>query len=183
MDGMFEDPPAMAEPQMDLGGDFAAPDAAGATDAAAFMTGEAASGYSDPFQGMPVQESASAGMAVPETATALREWEDKHERELQDAARQEEGKKNDRRQSASEALSRWYQERDANRQKRLATNRADEQSSEAARVDMVSPTANPWERVVDLIDTNAKTADGCRDTGRMRALLIQLKSSPLVPAN
>merc|ERR1719215_1748923 len=140
--------------------------------------------YADPFQGMPVQD-ASAGMGggamIPEM-TALREWEAKHEQELEEISRKEDADKGERRKAASEQLTQWYDERTAGNQKRLATNRADEATAESARAEAMKPGANPWERVVDLIDTNARTADESRDTSRMRSLLIQLKSSPVVTA-
>merc|ERR1719343_1903362 len=59
-------------------------------------------GYVDPFQGVPVREDmGSAGMAIPEM-TVLREWEDKHERELEEISRKEEAEKKDRKKGASE---------------------------------------------------------------------------------
>merc|ERR1740120_664133 len=117
--------------------------------------------YADPFQGMPVQD-ASAGMCgggggIPEM-TALREWEAKHEQELEETSRKEDTEKAERRKAASEQLREWYEERDANNQKRLTTNRSEEQTAETARAEAMQPGANPWERVVDLIDTNARTA-------------------------
>merc|ERR1740123_2868058 len=118
---------------------------------------------------------------IPEV-TALREWESKHEQELEEMARKENADKAESRQAASEQLNQWYEERQANTAKRLQTNRADEATSETARAEAMQPGANPWERVVDLIDTNARSADESRDTSRMRSLLIQLKSSPVVTA-
>merc|ERR1719282_805846 len=141
--------------------------------------------YADPFQGMPVQDASASmgggGGMIPEM-TALREWEAKHEQELEEVSRKEDSDKAERRKSASEQLTQWYEERQTSNQKRLATNRADESTAETARAEAMQPGANPWERVVDLIDTNARTADESRDTSRMRSLLIQLKSSPVVTA-
>merc|ERR1719188_1996531 len=124
--------------------------------------------YADPFQGMPVQD-ASAGLGgaggggmIPEM-TALREWEAKHEQELEEMSRKEDTEKQERRKSAGEQLAQWYEERTAGSQKRLATNRTDEAASETARAEAMKPGANPWERVVDLIDMNARTADESRD--------------------
>jgi hypothetical protein len=53
-------------------------------------------GYADPFQGMPVPASTmdtmGAGVTIPEM-NALREWEDKHENELEEVSRKEEAEK------------------------------------------------------------------------------------------
>mmetsp|Transcript_41732 Transcript_41732/g.63071 ORF Transcript_41732/g.63071 Transcript_41732/m.63071 type:complete len:223 (-) Transcript_41732:120-788(-) len=139
----------------------------------------------DPFQGMPVSDNSmggGGGMAAPKEVSKLREWEENHERELEGASRKEQSEKSERREAAAAELKTWYDERSNNNSKRKETNRKDEKASEAARADAMAPGANPWERVVDLIDTNAKTADVARDTSRMRSLLIQLKSNPIVKA-
>merc|ERR1719373_229245 len=138
-------------------------------------------GYVDPFQGVPVKDMGAPSMSIPEM-TALREWEDKHERELEENARKEETEKKDRRTTASSELGKFYEERASNLKKRQSSNRQDEEASEQARAEALKPGANPWERVVDLVDTNARTADESRNTSRMRSLLIQLKSSPKVEA-
>mmetsp|Transcript_24847 Transcript_24847/g.69673 ORF Transcript_24847/g.69673 Transcript_24847/m.69673 type:complete len:181 (-) Transcript_24847:122-664(-) len=158
-----------------------APPAAMPADAGAFGDAMGYGGEMPPPSAMGFSGGGGA-RAMPEM-NALREWEEKHSQQLEETARAEEAKKKDRRQSASDELSQWYQDRDGTTKKRLATNRSEEKTTEAARLAAMQPGANPWERVVDLIDTNAKTGDGCRDTGRMRALLIQLKSSPVIPAS
>merc|ERR1719203_2041342 len=129
----------------------------------------------DPFQGMPMGNGAAGG--IPEM-TKLREWETKHEEELEETARREEGKKRETRQSAADELAKWYQDRQADVAKRLEVNRSQEQEIEAGRAAAMKAGANPWELVVDLIDTSSRAADESRDTSRMRSLLIQLKSNP-----
>lgn len=114
--------------------------------------------------------------------TPLREWQNKHEQELEESAAKEQASKQATRQAAADELKKWYEERTETNQKKASSNRKDEASAEEARQAAVKPGANAWERVVDLIDTNAKTADESRDTSRMRALLIQLKSNPVVAA-
>lgn len=136
-------------------------------------------GYVDPFQGVPVKET--TGKTIPEM-NALREWEDKHERELEEVVRKEETDKKERRKGASEELQKWYDERSGNIQKRHGSNRKEEEATEQSRADAQKPGANAWERVVDMIDTSARAADESRDTSRMRTLLIQLKSNPVVTA-
>merc|ERR1712190_357278 len=112
----------------------------------------------------------------------LREWENNHERELEEIATKESTTKNETRKAATDELAKWYEERTDSIQKKASTNRKDEQTVLENREAASKPGANPWERVVDLIDTNARTADESRDTSRMRALLIQLKSNPVVAA-
>eukprot|EP00434_Breviolum_minutum_P016122 symbB.v1.2.014209.t1/scaffold1027.1/size171366/11 len=135
--------------------------------------------YSDPFQGVPVKDPVSSPI-IPEM-NALREWEENHEKELEEMARKEAQEKEQKRGNATSELSKWNEERLDSRKKRMATNRTDEDTSEKARVEAMKPGANPWERVCDLIDTNAKAAEDSRDTSRLRSLLIHLKSSPVMP--
>ena len=90
--------------------------------------------------------------------------------------------KKSKKKTATEELAKWHEDRDASTKKRIATNRADQKASEASISEALKPGANPWERVVELIDTNAQATDDCRDTSRMRSLLIQLKSNPIAVA-
>merc|ERR1711972_1188960 len=91
--------------------------------------------------------------------------------------------KKDRQTAAAAALQSWNDERLQDIQKRLTSNRASQESDTAAR-DASVEGLNPWERVAELIDTKgaAPTDNGQADTSRMRSLLIQLKSSPVVAA-
>ena len=73
--------------------------------------------------------------------------------------RVEASEKEQRRGTATNELQKWNEERLDTRKKRMATNRTDEESSEKARGEAMKPGANPWERVCDLIDTNAKAAE------------------------
>merc|ERR1719428_2679922 len=134
-----------------------------------------------PFSGVPVPSddsfSGGMGMQIPEM-TALREWEEKHERELEEVMRKEEMDKKQRRTKASEDIAAWYEERKTNNAKKAKANREEEAMSEQARAEAMKPGANPWERIVDLIDTNAQAGDAFRDTSRMRTLLISLKNNP-----
>merc|ERR1719416_101286 len=136
----------------------------------------AASPVADPFQNMP---ASSPGGGIPEM-TKLREWETKHEEELEELSRKEASVKGQIRETAAGELAKWYQDRTAERTKRVEVNRASEKEMEAGRLAAMKPDANPWERVVDLIDTNSRTADEATDTSRMKSLLIQLKSNPVV---
>merc|ERR1719388_440017 len=92
--------------------------------------------------------------------------------------RKEEMDKKGRREKAKEDIAAWYEERKTNNAKKAKTNREEEATLEAARAEAMKPGANPWERIVDLIDTNAQAGDSFRDTSRMRTLLISLKNNP-----
>mmetsp|Transcript_23778 Transcript_23778/g.54008 ORF Transcript_23778/g.54008 Transcript_23778/m.54008 type:complete len:194 (-) Transcript_23778:111-692(-) len=175
--------PAAADPMSFMGG--GSPTDAGMGMAAPMDMGMGGDMVSPPaavdhFSGMPVAQD-TMGKSVPEV-TKLREWEDQHEKELDAISRKEETDRKERRLKASDELSKWYDERTSDISKKKNTNRADEGMAQKAREAAEKPGANPWERVVDLIDTSARTADESRDTSRMRALLIQLKSNPVVAA-
>mmetsp|Transcript_53566 Transcript_53566/g.100403 ORF Transcript_53566/g.100403 Transcript_53566/m.100403 type:complete len:192 (+) Transcript_53566:64-639(+) len=136
--------------------------------------------YQDPFQGVPVKDTPAATPLIPEM-NALREWEEKHEKELEEMARKEAQEKEQRRGTATGELQKWNEERVDTKKKRMASNRTNEDTTEKAREEAAKPGANPWERVCELIDTNAKATEDARDTTRLRSLLIQLKSSPVMP--
>merc|ERR1719446_416198 len=124
---------------------------------------------------MPAMDGGMAGGASE--ASALREWEDKHNKELDEKSAKEEGEKKARREAAYAEIQAWKEERDTNITKKRSTNRQNEEATGAAAAS--KPTSdNAWERVVDLIDTNARSSDDSRDVSRMRSLLIHLKTSP-----
>merc|ERR1719386_19367 len=117
-------------------------------------------------------------MMIPEM-NALREWEDKHERELEELVRSEETAKKERRVKAAEELRAMTEQHYHIAQKRVASNRCVAKSHVQEAQDAASASANPWERVATLIDTGARTSDDSCDISRMRTLLIQLKSHPV----
>mmetsp|Transcript_31694 Transcript_31694/g.94166 ORF Transcript_31694/g.94166 Transcript_31694/m.94166 type:complete len:173 (+) Transcript_31694:225-743(+) len=162
--------PAPADPMA-----FVAADPAPAPAAADPFPAPAAA---DPFGGM---SGGGGGGGAPER-NALREWEVKHQQDLEESANKEEAAKKTKKATAAEELKKWQEDRKAADQKRIAANRADQKSSEASIKEALKPGANPWERVVGLIDTNARPNDDVRDTSRMRSLLIQLKSNPITAA-
>merc|ERR1719281_2423763 len=134
-------------------------------------------GGAAPFQDMPMtSEPTSHGPMIPEM-TKLREWEDAHQRELEQKETKETQDKMELRKQAETELADWYKDRTETISKKLAANRAEEETLEASKKGAV-PSANIWERVVDLIDTNSRAADAERDISRMRTLLIQLKAAP-----
>mmetsp|Transcript_33055 Transcript_33055/g.89498 ORF Transcript_33055/g.89498 Transcript_33055/m.89498 type:complete len:170 (-) Transcript_33055:106-615(-) len=129
---------------------------------------------SDPFEGM-------SGQGAPE-ASQLRIWEDNHERELAQFATKEESDRKEKREAAGGQLRQWHEDRAEEIKKRHSSKRAEEEAASELKTDGAKDVGNPWERVVELINTNARTADECRDTSRMAALLIHLKNSPVAIA-
>merc|ERR1719434_510425 len=120
----------------------------------------AAGGYSDPFAGVPVKDTNEVyNSAIPEVS-ALREWEDKHESELEEKSRAEQSEKNERRNAAAAEMAKWNEERKGNIEKKHATNRSEEEAFAAANKEKPQG-ANAWERIVDLIDTSARSSDDC----------------------
>merc|ERR1711918_28210 len=89
----------------------------------------------------------------------------------------EDAEKKSRREAAYAEITKWKEEREMNITKKRSSNRSEEEAMGASTA-KTPQSSNPWERVVDLIDTNARSSDDSRDTSRMRALLIHLKSSP-----
>merc|ERR1712060_501002 len=131
------------------------------------------------FAGLP---HGSGGPKEIPKMTPLREWESKHEQDLEEISSKEVASKTANRKDAEDEMQKWYEERKENIEKKKASNKKAEVDEKAAWEAAEKPGANAWERVADLIDTNARTADEARDTARMRSLLIQLKTNPVVRA-
>merc|ERR1719148_125183 len=109
------------------------------------MNSMAAMPPADPFQGMPVGDASmgmAAGGGIPEV-TKLREWEAKHEEELEETARKEASAKAQTRESAATELAKFYQDRKAEMTKRVEVNREQEKDMEAGRLAAMKPDANP----------------------------------------
>mmetsp|Transcript_118748 Transcript_118748/g.253441 ORF Transcript_118748/g.253441 Transcript_118748/m.253441 type:complete len:152 (+) Transcript_118748:59-514(+) len=150
---------------------MAAEDLLGFTDA-----GPMVAAPEDPFMGMSAPAT-EANEFMPEI-TALREWEDRHEQALEERSLREEAEKKERRKAAEDELKKWHQERTAG----IEQSRSSTAAVEQLRGEEIKGVANPWERVCELINTSARTTDESRDTSRMAALLIQLKTSPVAAA-
>eukprot|EP00932_Pfiesteria_piscicida_P001048 SRR837773.11022.p1 GENE.SRR837773.11022~~SRR837773.11022.p1 ORF type:complete len:196 (+),score=69.07 SRR837773.11022:63-590(+) len=170
----FMDNPSMAMPPAGVSDPNLL--AAGGADAFAEMAPPA-----DPFVGMPASGEAWGGApAAAVDASALRKWEAEHQQQLEEASRKETIAKNERKAKAAEELKAYHESMKENNTKRFSTNRQAQASAEAAKNDSTKGM-NPWEVVASLIDTKGDAAkdNPLRDTSRMRALLIQLKSTPI----
>jgi len=178
--------PGMQQPGMDimgLMGDGAMGSPVAPVEAAPAPVAEAFGGMSpqtaaDPFAGMVAADpGTNTKVGIPEM-TPLREWEDKHERELDEANCKEVSDKKERRRVADEAILNFYEERQVGIKAKQGTNRTAQEAVEQEKLDADKPNANPWERVSELIDISARTVeDNGRCTERMRKLLLELGSS------
>mmetsp|Transcript_125784 Transcript_125784/g.251009 ORF Transcript_125784/g.251009 Transcript_125784/m.251009 type:complete len:203 (+) Transcript_125784:64-672(+) len=170
----------MQQPETDIM-DLMAGDGAGgrpAIPAETTLGGMSPQPTTDPFAGMAVTDPGMKTAAVIPEMTPLRDWEDKHERELEEASCKENTDKAERRRVAGEAIMNFYQERQAGIKAKQETNRTAEQVVEQEKDDADKPHANPWERVSELIDVSAHiTEDNGRCTERMRKLLLELGNS------
>merc|ERR1740117_2048306 len=83
------------------------------------------------FSGMPAPTPSGpptaqgGGFSIPEPS-ALREWEAKHEQELEEMAREEAKQKEAQRQEGSGKMTKWHAERKENITKKKAANRTEE---------------------------------------------------------
>merc|ERR1711920_1195796 len=121
----------------------------------------------------------------------LRQWEMQHDADLRAKEADEIAKKSAFKNCAAEALQAWYEQRRQDMAKQRQTNRAHESAFQIASEEAALASQgrnNAWECVAELVDISAQaptssgSADGTtRDTSRMRALLIQLKSDPPHP--
>lgn len=170
-----------------LGGDAPAPVAmdpspaadAGAMDAFASMAPAA-----------PAMPMAMGGAPEP-VNTAVKEWEAEMEKRLEEKAKVELDAKKVKRDAATKELNAFFDERKAGIAKTKTTNRADEKQFLKARDEALKAGANPWERVVSLIETSGPVVPKAKegddeakvfvptDTTRFKQLLINLKGNPV----
>ena len=105
----------MQQPETDIM-DLMAGDGAGgrpAIPAETTLGGMSPQPAADPFAGMPVADPGMSLKVGITEMTPLREWEDKHERELEEAQSKEDTEKKERRRVAGEAIQNFYEERQA----------------------------------------------------------------------
>lgn len=118
------------------------------------------------------------GAPVEDTTSPLavfkREWRAKIEAADEEAR----AKKEERITAAKQQLSEFYETRESHKEKKKATNRENEKDLIEKLSNEVGDDANPWERVVGLIDTK-EDPDAITDVARFREILIQLKHKPV----
>jgi hypothetical protein len=114
---------------------------------------------------------------IPEV-NKLTEWEAEWEQELMAKNAEQEQTASANREQAAKDLEQFNAEKDTAREANQSKNRNEEQVLlEQLEADLDSD--NPWERVVNLVDIEARDNDDKSDVSRMRQLFIQLKTEPL----
>jgi hypothetical protein len=120
------------------------------------------------------------GDAPAEPATnRLRDWEQEHEKLLQESENKELEAKKTRRESANAALQDWHEEEDGKLSKKKELNRTTEQQFVKFQEEK-NTGGKPWDRVTSLIESVQAPAE--TDTTRMRKLLFSLKANPVTKA-
>ncbi|CAM9738600.1 unnamed protein product, partial [Phaeothamnion confervicola] len=100
------------------------------------------------------------------------------EARLREKATLEKQKEAEAKEAARKERNKFMADRAAMREAKMAQNRTQEQVFlEQLEADLESD--NPWERVVNLVDTQADVSKEFQDAGRMRSIFIQLKNDPL----
>ncbi|KAN0036088.1 hypothetical protein ACTA71_005388 [Dictyostelium dimigraforme] len=117
-------------------------------------------------------------MKPKETAPAMKEYLEKHEKEMEEKKKKSEEKRQKKIAEAKQSLDNFYSEREAKKKTALKNNRDHNKSLE---LDSTSgSTTHTWESVVSMIDLQAKPNPVNKDTSRMREILIRLKNQPIV---
>jgi hypothetical protein len=123
------------------------------------------------------------GPVVPEEedCSALNAWRTQWRSELENKASEATSKKNERRQAAEEERRGMTEARSKALEARAESNRQDEMTFLEEREKLAQPGANPWERVVSLVDTQVDDLEKSKATDRMRSILIQMKGQKTGP--
>lgn len=102
-------------------------------------------------------------------------WNDSWQVTLKERKDEENAQKGSSVEAAEAELSKFAAQRDAKREARMQTNRADEQDKlEAIEADLEND--NSWQRVVKMVELNQDAAEGSLDCTRMKDVLILLKN-------
>ena len=124
----------------------------------------------DPFG----EAAAPAAPATPvvDEFKFTREWNMQFRERCEAKDKEAMEKKKELLSAGAEELNKWKEER-ANKLKAKAemNRREEEKAIESAKADM--ECANPWERVVKLVDMSAEVD---RDMSRMKQVMIRMKS-------
>eukprot|EP00039_Didymoeca_costata_P027754 m.19122 g.19122 ORF g.19122 m.19122 type:complete len:157 (-) comp6490_c0_seq1:1041-1511(-) len=126
----------------------------------------------------PEPQGLDAIAALDAEPEAITKW--KAERDSRKKKIEEEEKQNDAEleKKAAEELEKWKSEYEAGITSRATNNKSDEEAFIEKR-DETGP-GNQWERVAFLLDLASTKEKGRKDTGRMKSMLIQLKTTGLV---
>ena len=125
----------------------------------------------------------SSGPSVPEEedCSALNAWRTEWRATLESKAAEASEQKTERRKTAEEERKGMAEARNKALEARAEGNRQDEMSFLEEREKLAQPGANPWERVVSLVDTQVDDLEKSKATERMRSILIQMKGQDTGP--
>ena len=124
----------------------------------------------DPFG----EAAAPAAPATPvvDEFKFTREWNMQFRERCEAKDKEAMEKKKELLSAGAEELNKWKEERANKLKAKAEMNRQEEEKAiESAKADM--ECANPWERVVKLVDMNAEVD---RDMSRMKQVMIRMKS-------
>ncbi|KAF2071738.1 hypothetical protein CYY_006943 [Polysphondylium violaceum] len=142
-------------------------------DADDFFSAQTVPQSSNSYESSPMTNN---GEQKRETAPAMKEYLEKHEKELKEKKRVSEEKRAKKIEEAKKSLENFYSEREAKKKTALKNNR--EHNKTLEEEGQTLSTDHSWESVVNMIDLQAKPNPTNKDTSRMREILIRLKNSP-----
>ena len=120
-------------------------------------------------------------MPEEEDCSALNAWRTEWRATLESKAAEASAQKTERRKTAEEERKGMTEARNKALEARAEGNRQDEMSFLEEREKLAQPGANPWERVVSLVDTQVDDLEKSKATERMRSILIQMKGQNTGP--
>ena len=138
-------------------------------------------------QSQPEEKVSAVGQAMGKSApeeedcSSLLAWKAQWRVELEGKAAAAQQKKEERRKAAQDELQSMADARQKALDARAETNRQDEKVFMENNQTLAQPGANPWERVVSLIDTQVDDIERAKATDRMRTILIQMKGQTSGP--
>lgn len=113
---------------------------------------------------------------VPEK---IRLWREEMERKLEEKDRQEQEAKEALRISAQKEMSEWVSKYNDSLDRQKSLNRNNEKEFESAD-NNDTEAKNMWESITKMCDFTTKGPKITKDATRMRAIFLQMKSSPKV---
>eukprot|EP01133_Synstelium_polycarpum_P011006 gene11006-12827_t len=128
-----------------------------------------------------------------EISSAMKEFQDKHEKDLKEKQRVSEEKRQKKIDDAKKSLENFYAERETKKKTALKNNRDHNKTLESDSIAASSGKDDSWEAVVSMIDITTKSASSssstsadktaatvpAKDTSRMREVLIRLKNKAI----
>ncbi|VDP00623.1 unnamed protein product [Soboliphyme baturini] len=123
-----------------------------------------------------------SGVAAPEVVREvpkkILKWKEEQKSRLESKDAKEEAEKQKWREQAKAELEEWYKTRADQLEAVKKSNRV----AEAEFVKKIADTqpGQEWERIASMCEFSPKSSKNVKDVSRMRSLLLQLKTKPLV---